>query len=369
MHLFRWFTPASVLLALASCWTSFSPGRCDHDSDCPAGQVCDLNPTPQGNGRCVSAPSDGGGDGPRTDSQACSACSGSTPVCVNGTCVECATSADCVGNPTKPICDTTGHSCSACLTDDQCVAKLGPNPGVCMAHQDGRCATDAETIYVLNDSSTCVATFSDQGGTVNMPYCSMEPLGLAVGGSRTLFLVRGPVNAGTWVYQTAASKPETSIIGKGGAVVAGGAQPAFSMASGRVYIRGLELSSATSLGVTATGGTLRLDTVTVDNCPQGGVLLDATAFDIRNTTVVANGPGDVMGTVWGGIRVQNLPSGLPATLDLLTIQNNRAVGLSCSSAVMGTGVLATNNTTVDVTASCGVTSCAAAGPTCGATGP
>ena len=57
---------------------------------------------------------DGGGDadGDAGDGAPhCPVCQGSTPVCVGVTCVECAASADCKSDPTKPICDTTAHTC------------------------------------------------------------------------------------------------------------------------------------------------------------------------------------------------------------------------------------------------------------------
>src|SRR5450432_1230322 len=86
-------------------------------------------------------------------STACANLDASKPTCgANGQCVVCSTSADCKADPTKPICDVANQKCVACTADSQCVDKLGANPGVCMAHQDGRCATDAETFYVSNQT-------------------------------------------------------------------------------------------------------------------------------------------------------------------------------------------------------------------------
>ena len=39
---------------------------------------------------------------------------------------------------------------------------------------------------------------------------------------------------------------------------------------------------------------------------KGGILVDAANFDITNTTVTGNGPGDDAGAAWGGLRLKNL---------------------------------------------------------------
>jgi len=64
--------------------------------------------------------------------------------------------------------------------------------------------------------------------------------------------------------------------------------------------------------------------------------------------------------------VTNVPASGPANLELVTIQNNNPVGLSCSDAVSATGVLATDNTSINIATACRVTACSPAGPTCGA---
>ena len=55
---FPWTTIVGIVLAAAACSEVPRPGRCDQTSDCTsmsgyAGYVCNLDPTPQGNGRCV----------------------------------------------------------------------------------------------------------------------------------------------------------------------------------------------------------------------------------------------------------------------------------------------------------------------------
>jgi hypothetical protein len=87
---------------------------------------------------------------------------------------------------------------------------------------------------------------------------------------------------------------------------------------------------------------------------------------LRNSVVSGNGPGDFMGTglLWGGIRMQGPAAG--TLLDRVSIIDNKNTGVSCSSGVQSTGALVSGNVGGDISNSCAFTSCAAAGPTCGA---
>ena len=112
---------------------------------------------------------------------------------------------------------------------------------------------------------------------------------------------------------------------------------------------------------------LRLNRVMVKNCAKGGIFVDGSAFDIRNTTITGSGAGEIGGGLtWGGVRVQALPPSGPTRFELVTIKDNKGPGLSCASAVMGTGLLAQGNSTREITLACGITSCASPGPDCGA---
>jgi hypothetical protein len=233
-----------------------------------------------------------------------------------------------------------------------------------MSQIDGHCATDSETVYVQN-SSACTST-SGSGGTATVPYCSMEPVGIAANATHTLVVIRGPVNAADWTYQRGVGSPETSFIGQQAAAIGSGASPAFNMDSGTVYFRGLKLSSSLAVCIQATGGTLDLDTVVVDSCAGGGIYLDGAAFDIENTTVTNNGPGMVGATSWGGVLISVLPTSGTTLLKLDTIQGNKGPGVACIGQISGTGIYATGNSTSDVGMSCGVTTCSPIGPTCGA---
>lgn len=288
----------------------------------------------------------------------------SHPVCgVAGACVACSSSSDCSTDAAKPICELTTKACVACASDAQCAAK-GTGPGVCMAHQDGRCATDAETIYVENGAS-CSDTSGRAGGTSAMPYCSMQPAVVNLDSQRSLIAVRGTVAASSIGVQTAG---QVSIVGRGAGVVVGSVNPALHLSAGTTYVRGIRLTSGASIGCVADPGTTLLaDSVTVSGNSGGGILLDGAAFTITNTAVTDNGPGDLMGTTWGGVRVQGSASGGTRTLNDITIVNNRQIGLSCSAPVSATGVYAAGNAGgVEVSPTCGVTTCSPAGAGCGA---
>jgi len=264
-----------------------------------------------------------------------------------------------------------------------------------MAHQDGRCAAVAETIYVQNDTTTCSdSATTDLGfGTAMKPLCSMQPVpGLLSGtsGTKDLVVIRGTVQSGTWTF-TGQGGGELSLVGQSNALLAGGASPAFAMSTGSAFMRDLKMSSSGSdgiderggtlalqnltiagsatsgVGISATGGTLTTSKVTVDSCVGGGILLDGAAFDIENTTVTNNGPGQ-QPIVWGGVLVNSLPANGSKLLHLVTIKNNNATGLACAStaAIQGDGVFASGNSSVQIQTTCAVAGCSPMSQTCGA---
>jgi hypothetical protein len=69
--------------------------------------------------------------------------------------------------------------------------------------------------------------------------------------------------------------------------------------------------------------------------------------------------------------VQNPPAGGPTTLLLVTISDNKQVGLVCSASLAasnaGLGVLATGNVgNIDISSLCGIAPCAVGSAECGA---
>src|SRR5207302_390530 len=110
------------------------------------------------------------------DGTACASRDSARPLCgPTGSCVECVstTSVDCSANPAKPICDLASNTCLPCLSDDQCSAK-GIGPGICMSHQDGRCASDGEVIYVENKGGCASSALTPMAGSAGTPFCGPQ---------------------------------------------------------------------------------------------------------------------------------------------------------------------------------------------------
>lgn len=385
-----------VCLVVVGCGilpTRLPPGRCRSQGDCGSGLTCDLSSE-----ECVCAgPSCGGGGGgggsggggsgdwkctansqcqdpPRPFCNADGACVGCSelgaqacagdaqhPVCgPAGACVECNANSQCTKDPTKPVCDLGANKCAPCTHDSDCAGKGGP--GVCRP-DDGHCATDAETIYVAAPNGACS---SAPDGHASQPFCTLhDGLAVVVAG-RALVVVRGAVNSlGAAVTAPA---PGVTIVGQQEATIASGTQWGLRVTGATVTVQGITFKTGLDVGVIAEqGAMLRLDRVAVIGNAGGGILLDGAAFDIENTTVTNNGPGTFNGlTSWGGILVNKPPMAGPAKLQFVTVQNNNPVGVACSSAINGMGVLASGNVGVDVIPTCGLSPCSTAGTTCGA---
>ena len=159
-----------------------------------------------------------------------------------------------------------------------------------------------------------------------------------------------------------------SIIGQQTALVGSvGAGAALNVTTGReVYVRDLTVTALAGIGIlTQSGSTLLLNHVTVSNSPKGGIQLGG-AFDISNSTITGNGPGSDGAFFWGGIDVQFPPAAGPSRLSLVTISNNKSIGVICTSGISATDTLSTGNAGGDISPTCGFASCGLAGATCGA---
>ena len=188
----------------------------------------------------------------------------------------------------------------------------------------------------------------------------MQPAVAAVGAARDLIVVRGTVTNASTPFSAGAK--QITVVGQSSAVVA-----TIHLAAGDAYVRDIKFGPFAGIGVQAdAGSTLRLNHVVVTGNTGGGVFVDGAAFDIRNTSVTANGPGTSGAITWGGILVSNPPAAGPKQLNLVTVQSNGGPGIACSTAVTGTGVLASGNGSVDIGPTCMFSSCGAATPTCGA---
>jgi hypothetical protein len=353
------------------------------DAGCPADSpMCEID-----TGRCVECLSDAQctGDSAKSfcRSGTCVGCGGAgvsacatrnpnRPACLaGGTCVECAGDANC-GSASKPICDLTSNSCKPCASDLECAGKPS-GPGVCLV-QDGHCASDEETIFAGTDGAIPCSETSLSAGTRATPYCTLQTaVGAAKSKGKTVVLATGLFTSG---FTGVALAQPLTIVGKSARITPASYSDGIGISAGELYLRGLTITGSsnlqTGIGINAqvaSGAslTLHLDGVSVTGNPGGGILLGGAAFDIRNTSVVGNGPGQTTGgAIFGGIRVDSMPAAGPTNLSLVTLQGNAAPGLSCAGSIQGTGVLASDNAVLDIAASCGITACSKASDVCGA---
>jgi hypothetical protein len=378
--------PKSLKSGYCNQSTDCASGTCNADHRCSstdgstdgpeAGDVADGNGRDGGDVHDVAPPRC-----PQTIACADGGYDGSPGVCEPdaGVCVECLQDKDCSQDPKTPICDA--HLCRACKTDTEC-----PDPAICMT--DGHCATSGEVMFVEFNSNGCPGA---TGSSTN-PYCAPNDAVAHVATGKNVIIIRGPI-ADRLTINTTGSSP--AIVGKNGASIPATAATAIQVLSDTVLIRDLTVTggtAATSKGIIVSGATTMLTLsnlqvslgtglgiqadsgaeLTMEHCNvagnnKGGILIDAASFDLKNVTVTANGPGDDIGTTWGGIRIKNPPAAGPKTLQLVTVQNNNNTGISCTEGVSGTGVLASGNGGgVDITTStCGFSSCGTSSPTCG----
>jgi hypothetical protein len=369
--------PADVAIDLAvDTRVPDAAGTCAGDDDCGGATPYCVD------GRCAACKSSAqcqGGAPICSATHACvscaavdAGCAGTTPACEadSGRCVECASNDGCP-LPTKPICDGATHTCMPCTSDGQCA---GVGPGVCMAHLDGRCAADAETVYA---GSTEMANCSDLAGagSATRPYCSAQQAVLAAKArGKALVLLTGALSGG---FTGIALSAPLTVVGRDVRLTPADFSDGIGITSGEIYLRGLTIvggSAAAQTGIAinaqaSANATLfvHIDACTIIGNPGGGILLGGAAFEIRNTVVTGNGPGQTAGgTTFGGIRVDSIPAGVTARLERVTLSDNLGPGLSCAGTVAADGVLASGNTTANVTTSCGITPCPTASATCGA---
>jgi hypothetical protein len=289
------------------------------------------------------------------------ACTGAKPVCassgaMSGQCVQCVGDTDCSG--ATPIC--TSWSCGKCTADSQCVTKLGADPGVCMSHQDGRCATVAETMFVKNSTGTC-SNSAASGGTAATPFCGVQTAINALSSDKRVIVVRGTATGFSW----AGGGAQVTVVGQSSASIGAFNAPGVALGGGDLHMRDITVSGG-SPGISAqTGATLQLLRTKIATCTGGGILLAGANFDLNDVLVENNGSATDGAVTWSGIYVKAVPTSGLRSLSLVSSMNNQNTGISCVGAVTGTGVLATGNGGgMQITPSCGFSSCTA-GAGCG----
>lgn len=318
-------------------------------SDCGEGApICSASNT------CVACNAEG------VEASACGQRDSSKPACAmdTGRCVECTGNNECA-SVGKPIC--AANACRRCEADAECVAKVGADPGVCMKHDDGRCATLGETVFVERVNGKCMNT--PQAGTVAVPFCGLQQgIDAAKGGGKPLIVLGGP----TAVVGANYSGPgKISVVGKAGALIRGGAEPGLAVEGGEAFLRGMTIEASIP-GVQVTNGArLQAEDMTIVNNPGGGVLVESGELVLRNTMVSRNGPTSTTGGVfWGGMRLEGVTS--TSSLEKVSVVNNESAGVSCAVPIQANGVLVSGNPGGEVSTTCNFMSCGMAGPACGA---
>jgi hypothetical protein len=168
-----------------------------------------------------------------------------------------------------------------------------------MSHQDGHCATDAETTYVKK-GGTCAMAGAAGGGSAATPFCfSQDGIASALATNKRIVVMRGPDPLTE--FTAAVTGGALTVIGQNAAIYPG-ARDGIRVSSGDVTIRGLTVATSAGIGVVAEGtAMLRLNRCIIKGNAKGGlVAMGSAGFDVSNTVFDGNGPGAVGLAGFGG---------------------------------------------------------------------
>ena len=198
---------------------------------------------------------------------------------------------------------------------------------------EGRCATDAETLYVQN-SAGC----SGGSGTFGSPFCQPQSALSAVTTSKRVVVMSGTAPLAVWSATLGSGSQPVYAFGKGNPIVAvGAADMGVHIVSGSVYLRGVTVqgSGATALNpgvVVESGAILGLNRCYVMNNAGGLLANDGSGFDIGNNVFAQNQTGSAGAAVFGGAFLgTSTDATLPHRFWFNTIAANNQIGIACSS--------------------------------------
>lgn len=217
----------------------------------------------------VTGAADGGADGAVvTTCSSSEECAAPEPLCEldSGVCVECLVATDC--SAAEPAC--IEHSCAPCTSDDQCDA------GVCLT--DGSCAAAARILYAAPAGVGLACT--------QAAPCTFEA---AVGklSATTDVIKLGP---GTYTRTTTISITRPAVIAGTGATFDGTSGMGDAMLSNAgidLTVIGLRLTGPGMGGIACTGGTLRIDRITIDSV-SFGMYSNPCTTEIRRSRFIGN---------------------------------------------------------------------------------
>ena len=285
---------------------------------------------------------------PGLPADACKTKNPMLPACgPEGSCVECAVSTDCT-LPAAPIC--VASKCAACTKDQECVDR-GGGPGLCLIEPDakgGRCATDAETINVGK------AGCGKAGGTVAVPFCTVQEGVDALTKDKRVLVVRGGPFAGFKMEKANVTGTPIWIVGlratgQEAVINPAGLDPGISISKVTVdvRIRSLTVRGSEDVGIKVDGpATVRLNRcIVADNLKGGFSSTNTAGFDISNSVFDRNAAGGGAIGALGGLYLSPSNGGRPARVRTSTVMNNGGAGINCTvpDTISLTGLLLWGN--------------------------
>jgi hypothetical protein len=193
-----------------------------------------------------------------------------------------------------------------------------------MSHQDGRCASSAETVVVTSTSGNLPASVSS--------------------GIR-LVVIRGTVTGN--VSWTLAS-PQMTLVGQSSGTLKGTAASAtVAVTGGDIYIRDLSVAEGANVGISVTDGTLRMNRCYVLDNVEIGIKTTNSAFDIVNTVVAGNGESNN-----AGVNLAAYTGTGPTRFAWSTVVDNGLIGVACGATYTLTGILANGNGGLEFSPNC-----------------
>jgi len=221
-----------------------------------------------------------------------------------------------------------------------------------MFNQGGRCASDAETIYVSFGTGCDGGLPVVVGGCTRLnPFCNLAQAIPVLSSVRSLILVRGEAFGTTIQDGNGNSVGQVSIVGQQGAaiVASDSTDPVLHISASNVYLRNIDVESAPSDSmqcILADGdASVTLDGVTVSGCSQGGLVIDGSDYDVVNSIFAENGgTADAKGRIIGGVFLGQTATGYPSRFAFNTVVDNGESGVVCSlqSQVVEATLLAGN---------------------------
>jgi hypothetical protein len=217
---------------------------------------------------------------------ACAAADGNTPVCADGTCVQCTLDSPSACAGQTPVC--VENSCVACAEHFQCPDSACHLDG----DEVGSCFDVADVITIAN-----VADLSNALGR------------LGAGGQAVMVLSPGTYG----VTISIGGSAEVAVLGaeEGTPVLSGNGSRAVDVfGSAIVYLANVQVDNNAGDGVACSGTSVWLDDASIENNPQVGLTSTGGCGVHSRRSVFANNSGGGINCVAGELALENSAIGL-----------------------------------------------------------